>query len=54
MGAASRERTLYNFRATSVDAISVIAPNMIFEELEIQQTREIAQKPPVVPSPLEE
>ena len=51
---ASRERTLYNFRATSVDAISVIAPNMIFEELEIQQTREIAQKPPVVPSPLEE
>ena len=51
---ASRERTLYNFRATSVDAISVIAPNIIFEELEVQQTREIAQKPPIVPSPLDD
>ena len=51
---ASRERTLYNFRATSVDAISVIAPNIIFEELELQQTREISQKPPIVPSPLDD
>jgi predicted Zn-dependent protease len=49
---ASKERTLYNFRGTSVDAISVISPSMIFEELEIQQTREITQKPPVVKSPL--
>lgn len=49
---ASRERTLYSFRATSVDAISVIVPNLVFEELELQQTREIAQKPPVVKSPL--
>jgi len=49
---ASRERTLYNFRPTSVDAVSVIVPNLIFEELEIQQTREITQKPPVVKSPL--
>jgi predicted Zn-dependent protease len=49
---ASKERTLYNFRGTTVDAISVIAPNLIFEELEIQQTREITQKPPVVKSPL--
>jgi predicted Zn-dependent protease len=49
---ASKERTLYNFRGTSVDAISVISPDLIFEELEIQQTREITQKPPVVKSPL--
>jgi predicted Zn-dependent protease len=49
---ASRERTLYSFRGTNVDAVSVIAPNLIFEELEILRTRDIAQKPPVVPSPL--
>ena len=49
---ASRERTLYNFRATPVDAASVIVPNLIFEELEIQQTRDITQKPPIVKSPL--
>ena len=30
----------------------VIAPNLIFEELEIQHVRDILQKPPVVPSPL--
>jgi hypothetical protein len=49
---ASRERTLYSFRTTSTDAVSVIVPNLIFEELEIQRTREITQKPPLVPSPL--
>ena len=49
---ASKERTMYNFRGTTVDAVSVIAPSVIFEELEIQQTREITQKPPVVGSPL--
>jgi hypothetical protein len=49
---ASRERTLYSFRGSTNDPVSIIAPNMIFEELEIQQTREIVQKPPVVPSPL--
>jgi predicted Zn-dependent protease len=49
---ASKERALFNFRGTTVDPISVIAPNLIFEELEIQQTREITQKPPVVHSPL--
>jgi predicted Zn-dependent protease len=49
---ASKERTMYNFRGSSVDAISVITPNLLFEELEIQQTREITQKPPVVRSPL--
>jgi hypothetical protein len=49
---ASRERTLYSFRATLNDAVSVVVPNLIFEELEIQRAREIVQKPPSVPSPL--
>jgi hypothetical protein len=30
----------------------VIAPSLIFEELEIQRNRDILQKPPIVPSPL--
>jgi hypothetical protein len=49
---ASREQTLYSARSATTSAVSVIVPNLIFEELEIQQTREILQKPPVVPSPL--
>jgi hypothetical protein len=49
---ASREQTLYSARSANTSAVSVIVPNLIFEELEIQQTREILQKPPVVPSPL--
>ena len=49
---ASKERTLHNYRVTTTDAASVIVPNLIFEELEIQRTREITQRPPVVPSPL--
>ena len=49
---ASRERTLYSVRTTNTDAVSVIVPNLIFEELEVQQAREITQKPPIVPSPL--
>jgi hypothetical protein len=49
---ASRERTLYNVRTTNTDAASIIVPNLIFEELEILQTREIVEKPPVVRSPL--
>jgi len=49
---ASRERTLHSFRGTTTDAVSVIAPNLIFEELEVVQGREITQKPPVVSSPL--
>jgi hypothetical protein len=48
---ASRERILYNYRGTTTDPVSVIVPNLIFEELEVQQTREITQKPPIVPSP---
>jgi len=49
---ASEELTLHNFRINAIASASVIAPNLIFEELEIQRTREIVQKPPVVPSPL--
>jgi predicted Zn-dependent protease len=48
----SEERTLHNYRINVVTAASVIVPSMIFEELEIQRTREIVQKPPIVPSPL--
>jgi len=49
---ASEERTLLNYRINVATAASVIAPGLIFEELEIQRTREISQKPPVVSSPL--
>ncbi len=49
---ASRERTLYSIRTTNTEAVSLIVPNLIFEDLEIQLAREITQKPPVVPSPL--
>ena len=49
---ASEERTLLNFPINLATAASVIAPSLIFEELEVQRTREIVQKPPVVPSPL--
>lgn len=31
---------------------SVIAPNLLFEELEIQKGRDVQQKPPIVPSPI--
>lgn len=49
---ASKERTLFSYRAGASSAVSVIAPSLIFEELEIQRIRDILQKPPVVPSPL--
>jgi hypothetical protein len=49
---ASHERTLYNYRTSATSAVSVIAPSLIFEELEIQRTRDILQKPPIVASPL--
>jgi predicted Zn-dependent protease len=48
---ASEERVLHNYRVDAGTAASIIAPNLIFEELELQKTREIAQKPPIVPSP---
>jgi predicted Zn-dependent protease len=49
---ASKERTMISYRAGATAAVSVIAPSLIFEELEIQRTRDILQKPPIVPSPL--
>jgi hypothetical protein len=49
---ASKERTVYSYRAGATAAVSVIAPSMIFEELEVLRIRDILQKPPVVPSPL--
>jgi hypothetical protein len=48
---ASEERVLHNYRVDAGTAASIIAPNLIFEELELQKTREIVQKPPVVPPP---
>lgn len=48
---ASDERTLYSYR-TSGGPVSVIAPSLLFEEIEIQRARDIMQKPPIVPSPL--
>jgi hypothetical protein len=61
--ATSAERTLLSYRAGSSGVyvapgasgsavVSIIAPSMLFEELEIQKVKEIVQKPPVVPSPL--
>ena len=49
---ASEERVLHNYRVDGGTAASMIVPNLIFEELELQKTREIVQKPPVVPPPL--
>jgi hypothetical protein len=49
---ASNERVMYSYRAGPTAAVSVIAPSLIFEELEVQRIRDILQKPPVVPSPL--
>jgi predicted Zn-dependent protease len=49
---ASKERAVYSYRAGPTSTVSVIAPSLIFEELELQRIRDILQKPPVVPSPL--
>jgi predicted Zn-dependent protease len=49
---ASKERWMFSYRAGPTAAVSVIAPSLIFEELELQRARDILQKPPVVPSPL--
>lgn len=51
---ASKERTVFSYRAGATAAVSVIAPSLVFEELEIQRVRDILQKPPVVPSPLKQ
>jgi hypothetical protein len=46
---ASSELTLYTYR-TGGGPVSLIAPALLFEEIEIVETRDILQKPPVVPS----
>jgi hypothetical protein len=51
---ASQERTVFSYRAGATSVVSVIAPNLIFEELEVQRVRDILQRRPVVPSPLEQ
>ena len=48
---ASSELTLLTYR-TGGGPVSVIAPALLFEELEIEEVTDILQKPPVVPSPL--
>lgn len=49
---ASEERVLYNYQADSGAVVSLIVPALMFEELEIQPLGDIAQRPPIVPSPL--
>ena len=49
---ASQERTLYSYRVSGTDAVSMIIPNLMFEELEILKVTDVVQKPPVVASPL--
>jgi len=48
---ASSELSLYTYR-TSGGPVSVIAPALLFEEIEIEEATDIQQKPPIVPSPL--
>jgi hypothetical protein len=60
----SEERVLHNYRASpsippvpgslggGLATVSIIAPALILDDLEIQRVRETSQKPPVVPSPL--
>jgi len=48
----SVEQTLHSYRAEGGTIVSVIVPDVLFEELEVQKTTDIAQKPPVVTSPL--
>jgi len=48
---ASQERTLYSYRGGAAVAVSLIVPNLMFEELEIQRVTDVLQKPPIVPSP---
>jgi hypothetical protein len=55
--AASAERTLLtsgspNGMAGGMTLVSVIAPSLIFEELDIQKNKDPLQKKPFVPSPI--
>lgn len=49
---ASAERTMYSYVAGGGTIVSVIVPDLLFEELEVEQSRDIVQRPPIVPSPL--
>ena len=63
---ASRERSVYTCRPTAsmsgmgmltamsgrTPLVSMIVPSLLFEELEVQRTKDAQMKPPVVPSPL--
>lgn len=55
---ASKERTLATFGTSggvavaTVTMVSVIAPNLIFEEMDVQKNKEPLQKKPVAPSPI--
>lgn len=50
---ASDQPAMYSDQVAAENTIvSVIAPSLVFEELEIQKSTDIAQKPPIVPSPL--
>jgi hypothetical protein len=62
---ASRERTLYTCHPATgmglmtampmslqTPIVSLILPNLLFEELEIQRGKDVPLKPPVVASPL--
>jgi hypothetical protein len=48
---ASSELSMYTYR-TGGGPVSVIAPALLFEEIEIEVASDILQKPPIVPSPL--
>lgn len=49
---ASAERPLHNMRVGGGTIVSLMVPSLIFEDLEIQRNRGVAQKAPVVGSPL--
>ncbi|HEY7442862.1 MAG TPA: metallopeptidase TldD-related protein [Vicinamibacterales bacterium] len=51
---ASQERKLQSYRAQGGAVVSLIVPDLMFEELEIQRISDIAQKPPIVRSPLKD
>jgi hypothetical protein len=48
---SSTERPLYNTRIGG-NVVSMMVPSLIFEDLEIQRNRGVAQKAPIVPSPI--
>jgi len=52
---ASEERNLHSYYAgSSGTLVSVLVPNLIFEELDIQKVQDVNQRPPIVASPLKE